>query len=252
MDIVRNLVGRTALVTGGNRGIGAAISRRLAAQGADVALTFARNKEQAETVAEEIARAGGVRALAVAADATDPEAIRTAVDAVAREFGRIDILVNNAGYMDMSMPALEDTPLEVLDRTLDVNTRGAFLTAQAAARHMGEGGRIVNISSCLARHVPGPGMTAYAMSKAAVHGLTLGLARDLGPRGITVNEVAPGSIDTDMNPADGPSAEYQRSQNVFGRYGHADEIAHTVAYLVAPEAAFVTGASVAVDGGSNL
>jgi 3-oxoacyl-[acyl-carrier protein] reductase len=252
MDIVRNLVGRTALVTGGNRGIGAAISRRLAAQGADVALTFARNKEQAEAVAEEIGRAGQGRALAVAADATDPEAIRTAVDAVAREFGRIDILVNNAGYMDMSMPALEDTSLEVLDRTLDVNTRGAFLTAQAAARHMGQGGRIVNISSCLARHVPGPGMTAYAMSKAAVRGLTLGLARDLGPRGITVNEVAPGSIDTDMNPADGPFAEYQRTQNVFNRYGDADEIAHTVAYLVSPEAAFVTGASVAVDGGSNL
>ncbi|GHB33437.1 3-oxoacyl-ACP reductase [Streptomyces viridiviolaceus] len=251
MDIVRNLEGRTALVTGGNRGIGAAISRRLSAHGADVALTFARNKDQAEEVAEEI-RAAGSRALAVAADAADPEAVRAAVDAVAREFGRIDILVNNAGYMDMSMPALEETSLEVLDRTLDVNTRGAFLTAQAAARHMGEGGRIVNVGSCLATHVPGPGMTAYAMSKAALSGLTLGLARDLGPRGITVNQVAPGSIDTDMNPADGPSAEYQRSQNVFGRYGTADEIAHTVAYLVSPEASFVTGAAIAVDGGSNL
>ncbi|MCG8965278.1 MULTISPECIES: SDR family NAD(P)-dependent oxidoreductase [Streptomyces] len=251
MDIVRNLEGRTALVTGGNRGIGAAVSRRLTAHGADVALTFARNKDQAEEVAEEL-RAAGSRALAVAADAADPEAIREAVDTVAREFGRIDILVNNAGYMDMSMPALAETSLEVLDRTLDVNTRGAFLTAQAAARHMGEGGRIVNISSCLATHVPGPGMTAYAMSKAALSGLTLGLARDLGPRGITVNQVAPGSIDTDMNPADGPGADYQRSQNVFGRYGTADEIAHTVAYLVSPEAAFVTGAAIAVDGGSNL
>ncbi|MFB7089348.1 SDR family NAD(P)-dependent oxidoreductase [Streptomyces sp. NPDC056296] len=251
MDIVRNLEGRTALVTGGNRGIGAAISRRLCAHGADVAVTFARNKDQAEEVAEEI-RAAGRRALAVAADAADPEAVRTAVDAVASEFGRIDILVNNAGYMDMSMPALEETSLEVLDRTLDVNTRGAFLTAQAAARHMGQGGRIVNVSSCLAAHVPGPGMTAYAMSKAALSGLTLGLARDLGPRGITVNQVAPGSIDTDMNPADGPGADYQRSQNVFGRYGTADEIAHTVAYLVSPEASFVTGAAIAVDGGSNL
>ncbi|MFJ1808386.1 MULTISPECIES: SDR family NAD(P)-dependent oxidoreductase [unclassified Streptomyces] len=251
MDNVRNLVGKTALVTGGNRGIGAAISRRLAAQGADVALTFARNKDQAETVAEQI-RAEGGRSLAVAADAADAAGLRTAVDEVAREFGRIDILVNNAGYMDMSMPALEEVSLEDLDRTLDVNTRGAFLTAQAAARHMGEGGRIVNISSCLATHVPGPGMTAYAMSKAAISGLTLGLARDLGPRGITVNQVAPGSIDTDMNPADGPSADFQRSHNVFGRYGAADEIAHTVAYLVSPEAAFVTGASVAVDGGSNL
>ncbi|MFF0434048.1 SDR family NAD(P)-dependent oxidoreductase [Streptomyces sp. NPDC004327] len=251
MDNVRNLAGKIALVTGGNRGIGAAISRRLAAHGADVALTFARNKDQAETVAEEIRAAGG-RSLAIAADASDPEAVRTAVDAVAREFGRIDILVNNAGYMDMSMPSLEELSLDILDRTLDVNTRGAFLTAQAAARHMGSGGRIVNISSCLATHVPGPGMTAYAMSKAAISGLTLGLARDLGPRGITVNQVAPGSIDTDMNPADGPSADYQRSQNVFGRYGNADEIAHTVAYLASPEAAFVTGASVAVDGGSNL
>ncbi|GAA3657083.1 SDR family NAD(P)-dependent oxidoreductase [Streptomyces fenghuangensis] len=251
MDIVRNLAGRTALVTGGNRGIGAAIACRLAAHGADVALTFASNKEQAEAVAERI-REEGSRSLAVAADATEPEAVRAAVDAVAREFGRIDILVNNAGYMDMSMPVLEEVSLEVLDRTLDVNARGAFLTAQAVARHMGEGGRIVNISSCLATHVPGPGMTAYAMSKAALSGLTLGLARDLGPRGITVNQVAPGSIDTDMNPADGPTADYQRSQNVFGRYGTADEVAHTVAYLVSPEAAFVTGASVAVDGGSNL
>ncbi|KQW13379.1 3-oxoacyl-ACP reductase family protein [Streptomyces sp. Root369] len=251
MDNVRNLVGKTALVTGGNRGIGAAISRRLAAQGADVALTFARNKDQAETVAEQIRAAGG-RGLAVAADATDAAGVRTAVEEVASEFGRIDILVNNAGYMDMSMPALEEVSLEDLDRTLDVNTRGAFLTAQAAARHMGEGGRIVNISSCLATHVPGPGMTVYAMSKAAISGLTLGLARDLGPRGITVNQVAPGSIDTDMNPADGPSADFQRSQNVFGRYGAADEIAHAVAYLVSPEAAFVTGASMAVDGGSNL
>lgn len=251
MDNVRNLAGKTALVTGGNRGIGAAISRRLAAHGADVALTFARNKDQAETVAEQI-RATGRRSLAVAADASDADAVQTAVDEVAREFGRIDILVNNAGYMDMSMAALEEVSLEILDRTLDVNTRGAFLTAQAAARHMGAGGRIVNISSCLATHVPGPGMTVYAMSKAAISGLTLGLARDLGPRGITVNQVAPGSIDTDMNPADGPSADYQRSQNVFGRYGTADEIAHTVAHLVSPEAAFVTGASVAVDGGSNL
>ncbi|MFF4508110.1 SDR family NAD(P)-dependent oxidoreductase [Streptomyces sp. NPDC001401] len=251
MDIVRNLAGKTALVTGGNRGIGAAISRRLAAHGADVALTFARNKDQAETVAEQI-RAAGSRSLAVAADAGDAAVVQTAVDEVAREFGRIDILVNNAGYMDMSMAALEEVSLEILDRTLNVNTRGAFLTAQAAARHMGEGGRIVNISSCLATHVPGPGMTVYAMSKAAISGLTLGLARDLGPRGITVNQVAPGSIDTDMNPADGPSADYQRSQNVFGRYGTADEIAHTVAHLVSPEAAFVTGASVAVDGGSNL
>lgn len=239
------------MVTGGNRGIGAAISRRLAAQGADVALTFASKKDQAETVVEQIREAGG-RSLAVAADATDPVAVQAAVDAVAREFGHIDILVNNAGYMDMSMPALEEVSLEVLDRTLDVNTRGAFLTAQAVVRHMREGGRIVNISSCLATHVPGPGMTAYAMSKAAISGLTLGLARDLGPRGITVNQVAPGSIDTDMNPADGPSAEYQRSQNVFGRYGTAEEIAHTVAHFVSPEAAFVTGASVAVDGGSNL
>ncbi|MYZ35142.1 MULTISPECIES: glucose 1-dehydrogenase [unclassified Streptomyces] len=242
--------GKTALVTGGSRGIGAAITRRLAAGGARVAITYARNKDLAEALAEQIRREDG-RAIAIAADATDATAITNAVDATVAEFGGVDILVNNAGYADMSMPALEDVPLEVLDHTIAVNVRGAFLTAQAVSRHMGSGGRIINIGSCLASHVPSPGLTSYAMSKAAITGLTLGMARDLGPRGITVNQVAPGSIDTDMNPADGPGADYQRSQNVFNRYGTADEIAHAVAYLASPEAAFVTGATLAIDGGSN-
>ncbi|MBW3361767.1 SDR family NAD(P)-dependent oxidoreductase [Streptomyces microflavus] len=245
------LEGKTALVTGGNRGIGAAVALRLAAEGADVAITYARNKDAAEATTEKI-RSEGRRTLALAADATDAEAVRSAVDATALEFGAIDILVNNAGYADMSMPALEDVSLEVLDRTLGVNVRGAFLTAQAVSRHMGEGGRIVNIGSCLATRVPAGGLTSYAMSKAAIAGLTQGLARDLGSRGITVNQVAPGSIDTDMNPADGPGADFQRAHIIFGRYGTADEIAQAVAFLVSEEAAYITGATLAVDGGTNV
>ncbi|MFJ9944098.1 SDR family NAD(P)-dependent oxidoreductase [Streptomyces erythrochromogenes] len=239
-----------ALVTGGSRGIGAEIARTLAAHGADVAITYRSNKEQAEEVAGQV-RALGRRAVTVEADAADAEAVTAAVDRVVRELGPVRILVNNAGYADMTCPPLAEVSLPTLDRTLDINVRGAFLTAQAVSRSMPDGGRIVNIGSCLATQVPAPGFTPYAMSKAAVHGLTVGLARDLGERAITVNQVAPGSIDTDMNPADGPSADFQRGLNVFGRYGRAEEIASAVLYLASDEASFVTGTTLTVDGGAN-
>ncbi|MFB7630087.1 SDR family NAD(P)-dependent oxidoreductase [Streptomyces sp. NPDC056149] len=239
-----------ALVTGGSRGIGAEIARTLAAHGADVAITYQSSKDQAEEVAEAV-RAEGRRALAVQADATDAAAIGAAVEQVVNALGPIRILVNNAGYADMTCPPLEEVPLATLDRTLDTNVRGAFLTAQAVAASMPDGGRVINLGSCLATQVPAPGFTPYAMSKAAVTGLTVGLARDLGPRNITVNQVSPGSIDTDMNPADGPSADFQRGLNIFGRYGKAGETAAAVLFLASDEASFVTGASLAVDGGSN-
>ncbi|MEU7727949.1 SDR family oxidoreductase [Streptomyces sp. NPDC040724] len=239
-----------ALVTGGSRGIGAEIARTLAAHGADVAITYRSNKEQAEEVAGQV-RALGRRAVAVEADAADAEAVTAAVDRVVRELGPVRILVNNAGSADMTCPPLAEVPLATLDRTLDINVRGAFLTAQAVSLDMPDGGRIVNVGSCLATQVPAAGFTPYAMSKAAIHGLTVGLARDLGERAITVNQVAPGSIDTDMNPADGPSADFQRGLNVFGRYGRAAEIASAVLYLASDEASFVTGTTLTVDGGAN-
>ena len=240
------LEGRTALVTGGGRGIGAAIALRLARDGADVAVTYVRAPERAAEVVREI-EAAGRRGLAIKADAADPAAAAAAVDRAADAFGRLDILVNNAGIAPYG--PLEDVSAEELDLTIDVHVRAAFVTAQAAARHLGPGGRIVNIGSSLAERVPYPGWTLYAMSKSALTGLTRGLARDLGPRGITANVVQPGSTDTEMNPADSPAAEFERAFTALGRYGRADEVAATVAHLAGPGGDYVTGAAIAVDGG---
>ncbi|MCO5968612.1 SDR family NAD(P)-dependent oxidoreductase [Actinoallomurus soli] len=241
-----HLTGKVALVTGGSRGIGAAVAYRLAQEGADVAITYVHSGEQAQQVVTKI-EATGRRGMAVQADAADPQAVVAAVDRVAAELGRLDVLVNNAGIGVIG--PLEDLSLDQVDQALAVNVRGVFLASQAAARHLGDGGRIISIGSGLSAHVPGPGMSVYAMSKSALVGLTKGLARDLGGRGITVNALHCGAVDTDMNPSDGPFAEGQRALTAVGRFGSPDEIAGMVAYLAGDEAGYVTGAALAIDGG---
>ncbi|WP_229375389.1 3-oxoacyl-ACP reductase family protein [Streptomyces spirodelae] len=242
----RPLSGKAALVTGGSRGIGAAVALRLAADGADVALTYESGAESAREVAERIKERGG-RAWTVRAALADEESVRAAVDGAAEEFGRLDILINNAGTG--AFGELETVRPAELDRVLTVNVRGAYLVAQAAASRLSDGGRIVNVGSCVSARVPFPGMTLYAMSKSAVTGLTKGLARELASRGITVNQVSPGPIDTDMNPADAEGASAQAALTMLGRYGTAEEVADSVAHLVGDSARYVTGAVLAVDGG---
>ncbi len=244
--MAKTLDGKVALVTGGSRGIGAAIARRLAREGASVALTFTSAPEKADDVVKAIAVNRG-RGVAIRADSGDAEAVQHAVAETVRAFGRLDVLVNNAGIATIA--PLDDFALADFDRMLAVNVRAVFVAAQAAARHMSEGGRIITIGSVNADHVPFLGGGVYAMTKAAVAGLTRGLARDLGPRGITVNVVQPGPVDTDMNPAAGPSADALKGFLALDRYGRADEIAALVAYLAGPEAGFVTGASLNIDGG---
>jgi 3-oxoacyl-[acyl-carrier protein] reductase len=241
-----NLKGKTALVTGGSRGIGAAIAHRLAAEGADVAITYASAREKAEEVVRSIEQAGR-RGLALRADSGDASAVQRAVAEAARVLGRLDVLVNNAGIALLA--PLEAYSLEDFDRMLAVNVRAVFVAAQAAARHLGEGGRIITIGSVNADRIPFAGGGVYAMTKAAVAGLTRGLARDLGPRGITVNVVQPGPVDTDMNPAEGEFAASLKGLTALGRYGRGDEIAALVAYLAGPESGYVTGASLTIDGG---
>ena len=240
------LAGRVALVTGGSRGIGAAIARRLAREGADVALTYVRAADQAQAVVKEV-QALGRRAFAIQADSERPDAVVRAVEGTVAELGRLDILVNNAGIFPSG--PLESVTLEEVDRTLAVHVRSVFLASQAAARHMGRGGRIISIGTCFVDRVPFPGVTLYTMSKAALTGLTKGLARDLGPRGITANVVHPGPIDTDMNPANGPGAEAERALLALGHFGEGEDIAATVAHLSGEGGRYITGASIAVDGG---
>lgn len=240
------LTGRTALVTGGSRGIGAAVARRLAREGAAVALTYVESAGKAQAVAEKIIADGG-RALAIRADSADPAAPAAAVEQTVRELGGIDILVNNAGVF--AGGPLEDHTLEEVDRVLAVNVRAVLLTSQAAARHMAEGGRIVTVGSALTDHVPASGMTLYAMSKAALTGLTRGLARDLAPRGINATVVHAGLIDTDMNPADGAAAAFMRHIPALGRYGTAEEVADAVAFLAGDGGRYITGSVLTVDGG---
>ncbi len=239
---------KVALVTGGSRGMGAAIAKRLAGEGANVALTYVSAGDKAGAVVAEIERAGR-RGLAIAADNTDSAAVRAAVERTVAEWGRLDILVNNAGIF-VAKP-LDALTLDDFERTVAVNTRAAFVASQAAAEHMKEGARIISIGSNLAERVPGPGLSLYSLSKAALVGLTKGMARDLGPRGITVNIVHPGSTDTDMNPADGEHADAQLSLMAIPRFGEARDIASLVAWLASDESRFVTGAAFTIDGGAN-
>jgi 3-oxoacyl-[acyl-carrier protein] reductase len=244
-----SLKNKRALVTGGSRGIGAAIVKRLAREGADVTFTYSSSPEKGEEVAK-AAQAHGVRAIALKADSADASAVVAAVERTVSEFGGIDILVNSAGVL--AMGPLDTFALADFDRTLAVNVRAVFVATQAAARHMKEGGRIINIGSCNAERMPFPGGGVYAMSKSALQGLVQGLARDLGPRGITINNVQPGPVDTDMNPAGSEFAAMLMKQVMaVPRYGTAEEIAAMVAYLAGPEAGYVTGASLTIDGGFN-
>ncbi|MFD3471344.1 3-oxoacyl-ACP reductase family protein [Streptomyces sp. NPDC058682] len=235
-----------ALVTGGSRGIGAAVALRLAEDGADVAITYVHDAEAAAEVVGKV-EALGRRALAVRADVGDPAAAGAAVERVVAEFGRLDVLVNNAGVGVLG-PLAELAPADV-ERVLAVNVRGVFLTTQAAAGHLDSGGRVITIGSCMTQRVPEPGGTLYAMSKSALTGFNRALARELGGRGITANIVHPGPVDTDMNPADGPYAGPRAAMTALGRFGAPWEVAAVVSFLAGEEAAYVTGAEFAVDGG---
>lgn len=237
---------QVAFINGGSRGIGAATARRLAREGARVAIGYQASGVAAEALVAEI-EAGGGEAIAIRADAADADALTRAIDRAADHFGRLDILVNSAGVLRLG--PVDEFSLADLDQTLAVNVRAVFVASKAAAVHMRDGGRIINISSTNAGRMPFAGGAVYAMSKSALTGLAKGMARDLGPRGITVNNVQPGPIDTDMNPAEGEFAESLHGLMALPRHGHADEVAAMVAYLAGPEAGFVTGADLLIDGG---
>lgn len=243
-----DLSGKVALVTGGSRGIGAATAKRLARDGAAVAVTYNASPDRAQAVVDEITEAGGT-ARAYAADAADPAAVAAAVRQTAEDFGGLDVLVNNAGVYRTG--PVHETTDEDYDLNLDVNVRGTFAAIREAARHLRDGGRIVNVGSVVGT-TGFPGHSAYGASKAAVAILAASVAKELGARGITVNTVHPGPIDTEMNPADpgqNPAAETMASSTALGRYGTADEVAEAIAFLAGPGASYITGAQLAVDGG---
>jgi 3-oxoacyl-[acyl-carrier protein] reductase len=242
------LTQKVALVTGGSRGIGAAIAKRLAADGASVAITYAKDASAASAVVKAIERAGG-KAVAIQADATDVEAVKRAVEKTVETFGRLDVLVNNAGT---AIPkTFEETTLEEMDRVIDINIRGVFVATQAALKHIKSGGRIIMIGSSVGERVLVPGLVPYAATKGAVKIFTQALSRELGSRGITVNNVQPGPIDTDLNPAAGEWAAPQKAVTGLGRYGQVDEVAALVAFVAGPESSYITGANLTVDGGMN-
>ncbi len=246
---MNKIEGRTALVTGGSRGIGRAVALRLAEDGADVVLTYEHETERAAAVVDQIKEIGR-RAVAVQADSADVAAVTAAVDEAAATFGRLDILVNNAGVFVVG--PIEDLGPAEFDRTVAVNVRAPFMASRAAARHMTEGGRIISVGSNVGERTVFPGFTLYALSKTALIGMTKGLARDLGPRGITANLVNPGPTDTDANPADNPNADAIRSFTALGRYATPDEIAATVAHLAGDGGRYITGATINVDGGFTI
>src|SRR5277367_4426794 len=244
----QKLAGKVAIVTGGSRGIGAAIAKRLAADGASVAITYTKGADAAASVVQAIERGGG-KAIAIQADAADAKAVQVAVEKTVATFGRLDVLVNNAGT---AIPKpFEETTLEELDRLIDVNFRGVMLTTLAALKHMKNDGRIIMIGSCVGERMMTPGLVPYSATKGAVKMFTQGLAREVGSRGITVNNVQPGPIDTDLNPAAGDWAEPQKAATALNRYGHVEEVAALVAFVAGPESSYITGANLTVDGGTN-
>jgi len=244
----RKLEGKTAFVTGGSRGIGAAIAKRLAADGARVAITYARGAEAAASVVKAIEGAGG-NAIAIQADATDPKAVEAAVEKTVSTLGKLDVLVNNAGT---AIPKkFEETTLEELDQVINLNIRGVFIATQAALKQMNDGGRVISIGSCVGERMMTPGLVPYSATKAAIRMFTQGLSREVGDRGITVNNVQPGPIDTDLNPASGDWATPQKAATALNRYGKVEEVAALVAFVASPEASYITGANLTVDGGTN-
>jgi 3-oxoacyl-[acyl-carrier protein] reductase len=244
----KKLEGKTAVVTGGSRGIGAAIAKRLAADGAKVAITYARGADTAAAVVKAIESSGG-KAVALQADATNPKAVQAAIDKIVSTFGKLDILVNNAGT---AIPKkFEETTLEELDQVINLNIRGVFVTTQAALKQMNSGGRIISIGSCVGERMMTPGLVPYSATKSAIRMFTQGLSREVGDRGITVNNVQPGPIDTDLNPAAGDWAVPQKAATALNRYGKAEEVAALVAFIASPEASYITGANLTVDGGTN-
>ena len=244
----KKLEGKIALVTGGSRGIGAAIAKRLAADGANVAITYTKGADAAASVVKEIER-GGRKAIAIQADATDAEAVKGAIEKAVATFGRLDVLVNNAGT---AIPkTFAETTLEEMDRVLDINVRGVFVATQAALKHMKSGGRIIMIGSAVGERVLVPGLVPYSATKGAVKVFTQSLSRELGSLGITVNNVQPGPIDTDLNPAAGDWAVPQKAATSLDRYGRVEEVAALVSFVAGPESSYITGANLTVDGGMN-
>jgi 3-oxoacyl-[acyl-carrier protein] reductase len=245
--MTKKLDGKIALVTGGSRGIGAAIAKRLAADGARVAITYTKGADAAASVVKIIEGAGG-KAIAIQAEATDAAAVKAAIEKTVATFGGFDVLVNNAGT---AIPKkFEEATLEELDRVIDINVRGTFIATQAALKHMKNGGRIIMIGSCVGERMMTPGLVAYAATKGAIKMFTQGLSREVGDRGITVNNIQPGPIDT-LNPAEGEWAVPQKANTALNRYGSVDDIAAMVAFVAGPEASYITGASLTVDGGTN-
>lgn len=240
------LKNKRALITGGSRGIGAAIVKRLASEGADVAFTYTSSPDRANEIVQAV-QALGIKALAIQADSADASEVVAAVEDTVNKLGSIDILVNNAGVL--AIGPIDDFTLADFDRTFAINVRAVFVATQAAVKHMKEGGRIINIGSTNAERMPFAGGGVYAMSKSALQGLVQGLSRDLGPRGITINNVQPGPIATDMNPSEGEFAELLKKQIAVARYGTVDEVAGLVAYLAGPESGYITGANLMIDGG---
>jgi 3-oxoacyl-[acyl-carrier protein] reductase len=244
----KRLEGKTALVTGGSRGIGAAIAKRLAADGAKVAITYSNGADAAAAVVKAIESAGG-KAIAIQANATDPKAVQAAIDKTISALGKLDVLVNNAGT---AIPKkFEETTLEELDQVINLNIRGVFIATQAALKQMSHGGRIISIGSCVGERMMTPGLVPYSATKSAIRMFTQGLSREVGDRGITVNNVQPGPIDTDLNPASGDWAVPQRAATALNRYGKVEEVAALVAFIASPEASYITGANLTVDGGTN-